>query len=732
MHKRILSLILALSLIFSLAAVTGITASAETFGDFEYELLEDDTVMITGYTGYADALEIPSEIDGKKVTTIGDCAFMYSSIKSVTIPDTVTTIWASAFAECTNLESAVIPDTVTTFCGFVFENTALFKNEENWENGALYVGNYLISGKYEVMNEETYESEVITEVEGDYIVKDGTVAIADFAFYGTSCGNHSLTGITIPDSVITIGDSAFSDCSSLTNVTFGSGVANIGGSTFEYCNALTDINVPEDNQTYCDENGILFTKDKTKLVKYPIGKAEESYTIPDGVTTVCDYAFWANSSLKSVTIPDSVTEIRTSAFYNCQALESVKFGNGIKTVDDGAFCSCYSLTDISFPDSIENVGSYVFEGAAIYKNEDNWVDGALYIGSCLVSGKLEIYEEGDEVSKIITEVKGDYQVKDGTRVIAGDAFVFCSSLTGITIPDSVVTIGYKAFASCDSLTSVMLGNGVATIYNNAFWNCKSIKSVTIPKSVRTMTECGLGYYYDEETYNMVQIPNFHIDCYRGTEGARYAMGFDCTFLDGDGSITASENGVDIIADGDAQFPEGTEISVDKVESDSEKYNVALKALDTDRIEVYDITAIKDGETVQPAPDGIVAATFTVPEDFDIYNTMVYYVSDSGEYEPMMCTVDVENRKITAQLTHFSMYVVAEKLDAPQIIYGDVTGDEKVNMLDVLLIRKYIAKQPVQLDTMAADVTCDDKVNMLDVLLIRKYIAKQPVILGPKG
>ena len=121
MHKRILSLILALSLIFSLAAVTGITANAETYGDFEYELLEDDTVMITGYTGYADALEIPSEIDGKKVTSIGDVAFENcDSLTSVTIPDSVTTIGDGAFAWCDSLTSVTIPDSVTTIGDWAF------------------------------------------------------------------------------------------------------------------------------------------------------------------------------------------------------------------------------------------------------------------------------------------------------------------------------------------------------------------------------------------------------------------------------------------------------------------------------------------------------------------------------------------------------------------------------------------------------------------------------------
>ncbi|MGN0115107.1 MAG: leucine-rich repeat protein [Acutalibacteraceae bacterium] len=667
MQKRVLSIILALAMILSLAATISVTASAETYGDFEYVSSSDGTARITGYTGSAAHLDIPSEIDGYIVTYIA----------------------YEAFADCTTLKSVTIPDTVTSISERAFANTALYNDESNWTDGVLYIGNFLISGRLEICDEEAMNVEILTEVKGDYTVKDGTKVIADGAF--AYC--DSLTGITIPESVIYIGECTFCECTSLTDVSLPNSITTIDFQTFSGCISLNEI------------------------------------TIPDSVAIIDDCAFEHCSSLSDVTVPDGVESIGDSAFRNCEALSS-----------------------ITIPDSVTYIGAYAFENTAVYNNESNWTDGALYIDNHLISGIYRIYNEQTDEFSIITEVKGDYTVKDGTISIADEAFYECTALTGITIPDSVqsisdrvfykctalasvtlpdsiTSIGYHAFAYCRSLSSVTIPDSVTDIYYWAFFDCPSLASVTIPDTVTYIDDEAFGYYFEDYAFIYPKVPDFHIYCYPDTAGEQYAIKneFDYTLIDN--SISVTVNGIDITADNGAKFPEGTEFRVDKAESDADEYNIALKALGTDKIEVYDITATKDGEAVQPAPNGIVTATFSVPDDFDIDDTMVYYVSESGDFEPMMCTIDVENRKITAQLKHFSMYVVAAGV---AFKYGDANGDGNINMLDVLLIRKYIAKQPVTPNLDASDVTADGNVNMLDVLLIRKYIAKQPVTLGPQG
>ena len=156
--------------------------------------------------------------------------------------------------------------------------------------------------------------------------------IGDYAFYLCS----SLTSIIIPDSVTTIGQYAFSNCSSLTSVDLGNSVTSIGQYAFSYCTKLTSITIPDsvttidsgafmgvgltsitvddNNNSYSDIDGVLFNKDHSTLIQYPMNNTATSYTIPDSVTTIGQFAVWSCRNLTSIHIPDSVTTIGYAAF----------------------------------------------------------------------------------------------------------------------------------------------------------------------------------------------------------------------------------------------------------------------------------------------------------------------------------------------------------------------------------------------------------------------------------
>ena len=158
----------------------------------------------------------------------------------------------------------------------------------------------------------------------------------------------SLTSVTIPNSVTSIEEFAFAHCGSLTSVTIPNSVTHIDLNVFFICSSLTAINVETNNPNYCSVEGVLFNKDKTALIQYPVGK-QGTYTIPDSVTYIGWGAFEWCRSLTFVTIPDSVTNIGTTAFYNCSSLTSVTIPDSVTYIGHSAFEGCIGLKSVTIP-----------------------------------------------------------------------------------------------------------------------------------------------------------------------------------------------------------------------------------------------------------------------------------------------------------------------------------------------------------------------------------------------
>lgn len=171
------------------------------------------------------------------------------------------------------------------------------------------------------------------------VIEPGVTSIGSLAFY--ECSN--LTSITIPSGLTSIGEQAFGNCTGLTSITIPSSVTSIGVNVFYNCTGLTDITVDSNNSSFCSESGVLFNKDKTTLIYYPLGKNDSSYTIPDGVTVIEQYAFYCNSKLTSVTIPSGVTSIGEMAFRECSGLTSVIVPSSVTSIEYNAFWCCFNL-----------------------------------------------------------------------------------------------------------------------------------------------------------------------------------------------------------------------------------------------------------------------------------------------------------------------------------------------------------------------------------------------------
>ena len=209
---------------------------------------------------------------------------------------------------------------------------------------------------------------------------------------------------------------------------------------------------------------------------------------------------YSNEYSGEVTIPETVayngttyrvTSIVNEAFYGCSlSLISITIPNSVTSIGNGAFQYCSSLTSITIPNSVTSIGDRAFYGTGIYENESNWENDVLYIDNCLINAK--------------TSISGAYTIKENTRLIADYAFEYCSSLTSITIPNSVTSIGSSAFSSCTSLTSITIPSSVTSIGDRAFYSCSSLTSIIIPNSV---TSIGNGAFRYCSSLTSITIPN---------------------------------------------------------------------------------------------------------------------------------------------------------------------------------------------------------------------------------
>ena len=398
------------------------------------------------------SIEIPSS-----VTSIGDGAFVYcTSLTSIEIPSGVTSIGSSVFKDCTSLTSIEIPSGVTSIGSSVFEDCTS-----------------------------------LTSIE----IPSGVTSIGNSAFKNCT----SLASIEIPSSVTSIGNEAFAYCTNLTSIEIPSGVTSIENYAFSKCTSLNSINVDKDNQSYSSEDGILFDKEKKKLITYPAGKKEKEYNIPSSVTSIGAGTFYGCRSLTRIEIPSSVTSIECLAFYGCTSLTSIEIPSSVTRIAVQVFYGCTSLTSIEIPSSVTSIGMWAFYNCTSLTSIEipsSVASIGIYAFSrCVSLNSINVDKSNQEYSsedgilfdkgktKLITYPAGkkekEYNIPSSVTSIGDYAFDNCTSLTRIEIPSSVTSIGREAFEKCERLTSIEIPSSVTSIGWNAFAYCTSLTDIEI-------------------------------------------------------------------------------------------------------------------------------------------------------------------------------------------------------------------------------------------------------------
>lgn len=450
MKKRMTAILLVIAMFSMLLPTIVPTASASTFSgkcgeNLTWTLNTDNGILeITGtgpmddwslekspwnsYRSYIKTVRI-----GNGVTSIGKNAFgLCSALEAVIIPDSVLSIRDGAFVHCTMLKRIALPDNVMKIEKDAFYDTGYFNNAANWTKDVLYIGKYLIKAA------ETKA--------GTYSVLKGTTVIADTAFYGLG----KLTGITIPDSVKSLGDETFYNCENLTSVTIGNGVTSIGKNTFNWDFKLTNVTLGSSVKSIDD----WAFANCIKLA---------NLTLPDKVECIGDFAFSNCEALTSISIPDSVTTIGQNAFESCFGLKSLLIGSGVKTIGTAAFLYCSALTNVTLDSSVKSIGCAAFR-------ECNALTDVNFLGTKEEWDAIQI----EEANECLTEANTHFAVsgcnhehahpehKDPACTETGYDRMVCDNCDGVVSETAISPLGHSfvngVCARCGADESVVQTN----------------------------------------------------------------------------------------------------------------------------------------------------------------------------------------------------------------------------------------------------------------------------------
>ncbi len=367
----------------------------------------------------------------------------------------------------------------------------------------------------------------------DVTVPEGVVSVDDHAF--GEC--PALESVTLPESLTWLGDFAFQGDVALQKAALPGGIMRIGDNPFDRCDALEAVELRPDHPFYTAENGILYDLRSMRLITYPAGLKEKTYTVPDWVTAIGLAAFSENAYIREITLPETLTEIKGNPFcgcksltdihipkrnpvyavldktlYNIQTLELTAYlwgderadftvAQGTSSIGQEAFYKHSELKSVTMPDSVTSIGTAAFAQTGLVSVKIP--KGVRVLNNSLFS------ECTDLVSIVLPE---------GLTAIRNSAFYACPRLRSINLPKSLRTIGYAAFVRCDSLMAIVVPEGVEMIDDYAYAGCGRLTTVSLPKSVISI---GPNSFYSDVNLTLTVIRDSYAEQWAEQNNVRY-------------------------------------------------------------------------------------------------------------------------------------------------------------------------------------------------------------------
>ena len=472
------------------------------FGDTGLKEVEiPDTVTSIGERSFADCANLEKVILSKNLKSIGNRAFVRcTKIGKINLPKSLTEVdtygwnWWYPFEGCSNLEKVEFEEGITQIPTGIFGDTGLkeveipdtvtsigersFADCANLEKVTLSknlksIGNraFIKCTKIEKINFPKSLTEVDTYGTNWWYPFDGCSNLKEIEFEEGITqiptgifGNTGLENVKMPDTVTSIGERSFADCTKLEKIIFSEKIETINGRAFAGCTSLKSISLPDsitsmDTEIFSGCTSLSSVKLPNKRVNIMSSTFEgctslTEITLPDTVTTIQDHAFKNCTALKTINWSKSITDIQSYAFENCDALTKFDIPNTVTNIGTGAFYECGGFTDIAVPNSVKTLGSRAFENC-------------------------------DALAKV--------SISDSVISMGEKAFYDCDALTDVKLGTGIMQISTSCFEHCDVLPSVVLPYRVSKVGDNAFKNCVALTEITIPRATTSISTSAFSY-----------------------------------------------------------------------------------------------------------------------------------------------------------------------------------------------------------------------------------------------